>query len=77
MLVADDPRVPGFNFKRYDVTTLGSVTAIVATLDSLCGLYVLRFADGTAHVGQSVNVADRFLAHRDRWDNIVALEFAP
>lgn len=77
MLVANDPGVPGFNFKRYDVTTLGSVTAIMATLDSLCGLYVLRFADGDAYVGKSVNVAQRFLAHRDRWEDIVALEFTP
>jgi hypothetical protein len=66
-----------FQFKRYDVTTLGSVTAIMATLKSLCGLYVLRFADGDAYVGQSVNVAQRFLAHRDRWEDIVSLDFAP
>lgn len=51
-----------FQFTRFDVTTLGSVTAIMATLKSLCGLYVLRSADRDAYVGQSVNVAQRFLA---------------
>ena len=47
-------------------------------LDPLtCGVYVLEFADGEQYVGQTVHFSSRFGDHRRRWDDIVAVAFAP
>ena len=69
--------LPGFELTCYDVQQLGTIRPLLASSHGMCGLYVLRFADGTAYVGQSVDIARRFLEHRRRFDDLVAIEVTP
>lgn len=63
-------------FTRWD--TPAAVAGSALFTESLgCGIYVLEFANGDEHVGQSVNFPVRFATHRRRWDDIVAVRFAP
>jgi hypothetical protein len=39
------------------------------------GIYRLRFANGQAYVGQAVDVLRRLEQHRQRWDDIVGVDF--
>ncbi|MBU3063750.1 GIY-YIG nuclease family protein [Nocardia sp. NEAU-G5] len=75
--MANDGPEPEYRFTCYTVSGLGTVTPILAAEATLCGLYVLHFADGEAYVGQSVNVAARFSAHARMWNDIETLDFAP
>ena len=61
----------------YDVRELDSIAIILVDEPSKRGLYRLGFADGSAYVGQSVNVISRFTSHRKRWEDIVTFEFFP
>ena len=72
-----DIAFPGFELTRYDVQHLGTIRPLLASSHGMCGLYVLRFADGAAYVGQSVDIARRFLEHRRRFDDLVAIEVTP
>lgn len=58
-----------------DVRGLTTVAHLFPTSRGRRGIYRLRFADGTAYVGQSVDVVRRFGAHRLRHHDIDALEF--
>lgn len=66
-----------FALTRYDVQQLGTIRPLLASSNGMCGLYVLRFADGAAYVGQAVDIARRYLSHRHRWDDIVAIDVTP
>ncbi|PBC39522.1 hypothetical protein CJ179_36515 [Rhodococcus sp. ACS1] len=68
---------PGFELTRYDVQQLGTIRPLLASSHGMCGLYILRFADGAAYVGQSVDIARRFLEHRRRFDDLVAIDVTP
>jgi hypothetical protein len=66
-----------FALQRFDVSEIGSITAIFAAKGYTSGLYVLRFADNTAFVGHAPDVAAQFVVDRAEWDDIDAIEFAP
>jgi len=40
-----------------------------------CGIYLLHFGDGSAYVGQAVDVTRRFVSHTKTWEDIVRLRF--
>lgn len=40
-----------------------------------CGIYILRFCDDSFYVGQSRNIARRFLQHRKNFGDIAAITF--
>ncbi|WP_256991099.1 hypothetical protein [Rhodococcus sp. 06-235-1A] len=67
----------GFAFERFDVTDAGSIATIFASKDHRSGLYVLHFVNGEAYAGYSDSVAAQFLADRDIWVDIEALDFTP
>lgn len=54
-------------FKTYDVTDLSSLAPYFANIDNRCGIYILRFLDGSAYVGQTVDVVNRFSTHSRDW----------
>ncbi|MQY18408.1 GIY-YIG nuclease family protein [Nocardia macrotermitis] len=75
--MANDALEPEYRFKSYNVSGLGTITPLLVAETTLCGLYILHFADGEAYVGGSVNVAARFSAHARMWSDIEAIDFAP
>ena len=70
-------------FKSYDMTDLASLAPYFLPTQERCGIYVLRFEDGFAYVGQAGDVVKRFADHYRDWARkrpgipIVRLEFAP
>lgn len=70
---------PELRFTLIDTTEIGSLSLafVGASSEARCGIYVLRFADGEAYVGQAVDVVSRYAIHRRRWSDIVSVEFAP
>jgi len=77
--MATRPSAPELSFKQIDTTQIGSLSLafIGASADERCGIYVLRFANREAYVGQAVDVVSRYASHRRRWSDIVSVEFAP
>ena len=72
------PSTPdGFALERFAVTDAGSIATVFAAKDYRSGLYVLRFADGSAYVGHADSVAALVAADLDSWTDIEALEFTP
>lgn len=73
-----DQELPGLEFRKVDTTEIGSISLVFAGASpaQLCGIYILRFEDEEAYVGQAVNVVNRYATHRRRWGDIVSLEFA-
>lgn len=76
---AFNDQIPTLAFRRFDSTEIGSLSVafVKAAPADLCRIYILRFEDGKSYVGQSLNVVSRYAAHRRRWGDIVAVEFAP
>jgi hypothetical protein len=72
-------RVAPLEFRRWtDGVPEGvNVSLLLGEGASDTGIYVLRFVDGAAYVGQATSLRQRIPDHRRRWDDIVALEFAP
>lgn len=63
-----------YGFPRfYDVHARNSISDLCR--DKFCGIYILSFKDGTFYVGQSVNIARRFLQHKKRFDDIAKITF--
>ncbi len=53
------------------------MSAILPLSLNRCGIYVLRFADGSCYVGQASDILTRFASHRRHWPTpIVELDFA-
>lgn len=63
-------------FSTYEVRDLGSVAGLFPAEAGIRGIYVLHFADGTAYVGQTVNIWNRFAAHRRTYRDLDHLAFA-
>lgn len=70
--------VPGrrLEFVSHDVRSLLSVAHLFPRSKGRRGIYVLSFEDGEQYVGQTVNIVGRFVTHRDRWPDVVRLNFA-
>lgn len=66
---------PSFDLTRFDVSELGSISALFAAKGLTSGLYVLHFANNEAYAGRSLDVAARFLDDRREWSDIEFLEF--
>lgn len=64
-------------FRRFQCPPGVSLSAVLPSTGSRCGIYVLHFSDGEAYVGQALDVLTRFASHRRRWGDIVAVQFAP
>lgn len=43
--------------------------------NKLCGIYILRFGDRSYYVGQSINIARRFLQHKKNFNDLEAITF--
>lgn len=65
------------SFRRWPTPPGTSLSAMLRTGESRCGIYILEFAGGERYVGQSVDVVRRFADHRRRWDDIEAVQFLP
>lgn len=63
-------------FRRWN-TPPGVAPSLIFGEESSSGIYVLEFADGEQYVGQSIHPGTRFASHRRRWQDIVAVSFAP
>lgn len=63
--ISDLPK--SLSFTAYDVTDLASLAPYFVDSSDRCGIYVLRFADGTAYAGKAGNVVNRFSDHRRDW----------
>lgn len=75
--VSTDTKPIKLQGKRFDVRELESVVFLLREEPTLRGVYRLTFATGERYVGQSVNVANRFVSHRHRWSDITGFEFFP
>lgn len=53
---SEDGATVALAFRTYDVTDLSSLAPYFANTDNRCGIYILRFLDGSAYVGQTVDV---------------------
>jgi hypothetical protein len=62
--------------KEYDVKGRLSVADLFPKTRR-CGIYLLKFSDGTNYIGQTVDVVKRFAGHRKKYDNIKQLYFQP
>lgn len=56
------------NFTSYDVIDLSSLAPYFGRDAIKCGIYVLRFVNGSAYVGQTVDVVNRFSKHSRDWN---------
>lgn len=75
-MTADLPPPP-LRFSAWPISSGTSLSAVLPPLHPLSGIYILRFANGEAYVGKSVNVVNRFASHARRWDDIERIEFCP
>lgn len=67
---------PPLDFVRYDMSDAGSAASLFVSAASVCGIYVLEFADGQRYVGQTTNITKRYATHRRRHGDVVAFSFA-
>jgi hypothetical protein len=83
MATGDADALGPLEFTSYDVTDLASLAPYFLPTQDRCGIYVLRFEDGFAYVGQAGDVVRRFADHYRDWTRkrpgipIVRIEFAP
>ncbi|GAB4058405.1 GIY-YIG nuclease family protein [Catellatospora paridis] len=69
-----DVDLPGYQVMS--VAGLRSIAHLVSRTSGRCGVYVLRFRNADRYVGQAVDVAVRFAAHRRAYgDDIVEIAF--
>lgn len=62
--------------QSWDVEGVTSLASVVAQGER-CGIYLLAFTTGEWYVGQAVDVARRFLDHRDTHSDIAPVFFKP
>lgn len=77
-------KLPGkLEFTSYDVHDVLTLSPYFGDGRDRCGIYVLRFSDGSAYVGQAGDVVRRFNSHSRDWAKklpgvaIESVEFAP
>lgn len=68
---------PELHFAEHVVQDQGSLALFWANIGSHTGIYQLKFADGSAYIGQSVSARTRLATHRRRWVDAVSVGFAP
>jgi hypothetical protein len=67
---------PMRSYERLPVTGLYSIAHLLPKSKRRCGIYVLSFRNGDRYVGQALDVAVRFAAHRRTYpDDIVDVAF--
>lgn len=62
--------------QSWDVEGVASLASVIAQGER-CGIYMLAFTTGEWYVGQAVDVARRFLDHRDTHSDIARVFFKP
>ncbi|MDO8143945.1 GIY-YIG nuclease family protein [Isoptericola sp. 178] len=69
-------RSPGYFGVKWEASSSRSLVDALGSR-SKCGIYRLRFADGTAYVGQAIDVVQRYKQHVKDWHplEIVGLDF--
>jgi hypothetical protein len=59
------------------VAALPTIAHLFGARKARCGIYLLVFANGSAYIGQAVEVVRRFGQHRQKYDDIVGFSFLP
>lgn len=78
------PELPDkLEFVSYDMRDILTLSPYFDRKMDRCGIYILRFSDGSAYVGQASDVVRRFNSHSRDWPKklpgvlIDSIEFAP